>query len=92
MLLHELSHYKSKDALANYMMNAAVILYWFNPFVWYSLKEMKNDREVACDTSVLKLLDKDDYKDYGNTLINFSEKVSLTPLSLIHISEPTRPY
>ncbi|MCI9442497.1 MAG: BlaR1 family beta-lactam sensor/signal transducer [Ruminococcus sp.] len=79
MLLHELSHYKSKDALANYMMNAAVILYWFNPFVWYSLKEMKNDREVACDTSVLKLLDKDDYKDYGNTLINFSEKVSLTP-------------
>ena len=45
----------------------------------YSLKEMKNDREVACDTSVLKLLDEDAYEDYGNTLINFTEKVSLTP-------------
>lgn len=79
MLMHELSHYKYKDALANYFMNLIGVLYWFNPFVWYSLKEMKNDREVACDTSVLKLLDEDAYDDYGNTLINFTEKVSLTP-------------
>lgn len=79
MLMHELAHYKYKDALANYFMNIMGVLYWFNPLVWYSLKEMKNDREVACDTSVLKLLHEDAYKDYGNTLINFAEKVSLTP-------------
>lgn len=79
MLMHELGHYKYKDAFANYLMNIVGVLYWFNPLVWYSLKEMKNDREVACDTSVLKLLDEDSYKDYGNTLINFAEKVSLTP-------------
>lgn len=79
MLLHELGHYKSKDALANHVMNLVGILYWFNPLVWYSLKEMKNDREVACDTSVLKLLDEDAYIDYGNTLINFAEKVSNIP-------------
>ena len=60
MLMHELEHYKCKDALANYFMNIIGVLYWFNPLVWYSLKEMKNDREVACDTSVLKLLDEDD--------------------------------
>ncbi|MCI8884012.1 MAG: BlaR1 family beta-lactam sensor/signal transducer [Lachnospiraceae bacterium] len=79
MLMHELGHYKHKDALANYLMNIIGVLYWFHPLVWYSLKEMKNDREVACDTSVLKLLDEGDYEDYGNTLINFAEKVSLTP-------------
>lgn len=79
MLLHELQHYKHRDALANYLMNLAGIIYWFNPFVWYALKEMRNDREVACDTSVLKLLEKEAYEDYGNTLINFAEKVSLTP-------------
>ena len=79
MLMHELEHYKYKDAFANYLMNIIGVLYWFNPLVWYSLKEMKNDREVACDTSVLILLDEDDYEDYGNTLINFAEKVSLTP-------------
>lgn len=79
MLMHELEHYRYKDALANYFMNVIGVLYWFNPLVWYSLKEMKNDREVACDTSVLKLLDEDAYEDYGNTLINFAQKVSLTP-------------
>lgn len=79
MLLHELQHYKHKDALANYVMNITGILYWFNPFVWYALKEMRNDREVACDTSVLEMLSENDYEDYGNTLINFIEKVSLTP-------------
>lgn len=79
ILLHELQHYKHHDAIASYLMNLAGVVYWFNPLVWYALREMRNDREVACDTSVLKMLEEDDYEDYGNTLINFAEKVSLTP-------------
>lgn len=79
MLLHELQHYRHKDAIANYLMNFAGVLYWFNPFVWFALREMRNDREVACNTSVLKMLEEDDYEDYGNTLINFIEKVSFSP-------------
>ncbi len=79
MLLHELGHYKYKDALANYFMSLVGVLYWFHPLVWYALKEMKNDREVACDTTVLKQIGKEAYIDYGNTLINFAEKMSHTP-------------
>lgn len=79
MLLHELQHYKHHDAFGSLLMNLAGVVYWFNPLVWYALKEMRNDREVACDTSVLKMLKEDDYEDYGNTLIRFAEKVSLTP-------------
>ena len=79
MLLHELQHYRHKDAIANYLMNFAGVLYWFNPVVWFALREMRNDREVACDTSVLKMLDENDYENYGNTLINFVEKVSISP-------------
>ena len=83
MLLHELQHYKHKDGIANYLINLAGIVYWFNPLVRYALKEMQNDREVACDTSVLKMLETDDYVAYGNTLINFAEKISLTPLPFV---------
>ena len=83
MLLHELQHYRHKDTLVNYLMNAAGILYWFNPFVWYALKEIRGDREVACDTSVLQMLEEDSYTDYGNTLINFAEKVSLTSFPFV---------
>ncbi|MDE6365468.1 MAG: BlaR1 family beta-lactam sensor/signal transducer [Lachnospiraceae bacterium] len=79
MLLHELQHYKHKDALVNYITCIASILYWFNPVVWYAFREMKNDREVACDTSVLEMLEADAYEEYGNTLINFAEKVSRLP-------------
>ncbi len=79
ILLHELQHYKHKDAIASYLMNLFGVLYWFNPLVWYALKEMRSDREVACDTSVLKLLNENDYEDYGDTLINFAEKISLSP-------------
>ena len=79
MLLHELQHYKHHDAIGSFLMNLAGVVYWFNPLVWYALKEMRNDREVACDTSVLKMLEEDAYEEYGNTLINFAEKVSLTP-------------
>ena len=79
MLLHELQHYKHKDAIAGYLMNLAAVVYWFNPLVRYALKEMRNDREIACDASVLMMLEEDAYEDYGNTLINLAEKVSLSP-------------
>lgn len=76
MLLHELQHYKHKDLLANYIINITSVLYWFNPLVWYALGIMKNDREIACDTSVLNILKESEYETYGNTLINFASKIS----------------
>lgn len=79
MLLHELQHYRHRDALVNTGMNLAAILYWFNPLVRLSLREMQNDREVACDSSVLDMLDEASRKEYGHTLINHAEKVSLSP-------------
>ena len=79
MLLHELQHHKHNDGIANYFISLAGIIYWFHPLVWYALKEMRGDREIACDSSVLNLLKSDDYVTYGNTLINFAEKISLTP-------------
>ncbi len=83
MLLHELQHYRHRDAIAGCLMNLSCVLYWFNPFVWYAIREMRDDREVACDISVLDLLNENDYADYGNTLINFAETVSLTPFPFV---------
>lgn len=79
ILMHELAHYRHRDNLANYLMTLASVLYWFNPLVRLALKEMRSDREIACDIAVLELLDEDSYRDYGHTLINFAEKVSLHP-------------
>ena len=60
MLLHELQHYKYRDNITNYFMILIRIIYWFNPIVLVALKEMCHDREIACDSSVLKMLEKRD--------------------------------
>lgn len=79
MLLHELQHYRHKDNLSNYLLLPAGIIYWFNPLVRYMTGAMRNDREIACDSAVMNMLDKDSYQDYGYTLIRFAEKTSLSP-------------
>lgn len=75
IILHELSHYKNKDILMNYLMCLFQILYWFNPLVWIIFKQMKIEREIVCDSSVLNMLDEDNYTDYGMTIIRFVETV-----------------
>lgn len=79
IFLHELQHCRQKDALISYWMNFICIIYWFNPFVWRALREIQNDREVSCDSKVLHQLEKSDYHAYGNTLINFAERLSHFP-------------
>ncbi|WP_025784472.1 BlaR1 family beta-lactam sensor/signal transducer [Sporosarcina sp. D27] len=71
IFLHELNHYKNKDLLTNYMILFYQTIYWFNPLVWLAFREMRLDREIACDTSVLQLLDDHSFIEYGNTIINF---------------------
>lgn len=79
MLLHELQHYKHKDILIGYLINTVNVFYWFNPLIWYFLKRIRQERELACDSAVLQLLKETEYKSYGNTLINFAETIALTP-------------
>jgi bla regulator protein BlaR1 len=76
ILLHELFHVKNKDILISYSMCLLRILIWFNPCVYILLKEMKNDREIACDASVLEVLEESSCIEYGKTIINFAEAIS----------------
>jgi len=74
ILMHELQHYKNMDILFNYVMCLSKIIYWINPLIWYAVKRARIDREIACDTSVLKRLDENVYMDYGRTIINYADK------------------
>lgn len=76
MLLHELRHYRQKDNLINLFLQMISALYWFHPLVWIIRKEIRCDREVACDCAVLEILSDSERLAYGNTLICFAEKNS----------------
>lgn len=79
MILHELKHFCHRDALVNLLMNLARVFYWFHPCVWLTLREMKNDMELACDSSVLEMLSEDEYEDYGHTLLCLAGRISRPP-------------
>lgn len=85
IFLHELQHYKHKDALLNYLSCIFQIVYWMNPFIWYAFHIMQKDREIACDNSVIRTLGKEHAAEYGYTLIRYAEKLQknafLSPLS-----------
>ena len=79
IFLHELNHYKSRDVLINWIMLFFQVIYWFNPLIWLIFKQIRIDREIACDAAVLKVLDETSFHDYGYTIINFITKLSETP-------------
>lgn len=71
ILLHELHHYKYKDNLINYIMCLLTTLYWFNPLVHYMRHTLATERELACDSSVLSIVENKEL--YGMTLISMAE-------------------
>ncbi|SEB05345.1 bla regulator protein blaR1 [Thalassobacillus cyri] len=77
ILLHELHHYKNKDVAINYLIVLFQILYWFNPLIWIAFREMRLDREVACDSAVLHTLNQHQRAAYGNTIIKLADKSRL---------------
>ena len=76
VLLHELQHFRQHDSVVNLLAEFGRILYWFNPAVWYGMKKMRLDREIACDSAVLEILKDCEYSGYGHTLLDLAEKVS----------------
>ncbi|GAA0356385.1 BlaR1 family beta-lactam sensor/signal transducer [Bacillus horti] len=76
IFLHELSHYKNKDHWTTYLTVLFQLVYWFNPLVWIAFREMRLDREIACDHAVLQILDKSCHITYGHTLLRFAHKAS----------------
>ena len=75
---HELSHYKRKDIFINYLLIYIQIIHWFNPFIHFFIRCIREEMELCADENALFYIDKSEYKNYGLLLISILEEYSET--------------
>ncbi len=56
VMVHELSHIVRFDAAVNLLQILAQAIFWFHPFVWWSNKKIRQEREKCCDEMVVAQL------------------------------------
>lgn len=67
IFIHELNHYKSNHHIIYIILNLIKRVYWFNPFIHYAIKILKEDLEYATDEKVLENLH--NRKEYSKTIL-----------------------
>jgi len=69
IISHELTHHKRLDIIYKWVTQITVCLHWFNPMVYFISKEINRNCELSCDEAIIKKLDADGKRQYGNTLL-----------------------
>lgn len=70
---HELTHYKRRDMFYKWLVQFTACVHWFNPLVYLMSREVGRACELSCDEAVIKALDPQERRAYGDTLINALE-------------------
>jgi len=91
VLGHELSHILRFDAAVNILQVIAQAVFWFHPFVWWSNKRIRAEREKCCDEMAIARLGAK-AKDYSDAIVNvlISEHESTRPVPSLAVAGPVK--
>ena len=88
VLLHELAHIRRWDWLTQLVAHVACAVHWFNPLVWLAARQMRIERERACDDMVLAAGAR--ASDYAQELLALATRLSDSRLSTLVAVPMTR--
>lgn len=74
-LLHELTHFRRRDIWLKTLVLWVNAVHWFNPLVWYMVRLVERDTELACDEAALRALPQDEHAAYGRTILEAVERL-----------------
>ena len=91
VLGHELSHILRFDAAVNLLQVVAQAVFWFHPFVWWSNRKIRVEREKCCDEMAIAHLGAR-AKDYSDAIVNIliGEHESTRPVPSLAIAGPVK--
>lgn len=81
VLAHELAHIVRRDQWTNWLLLGAGLVHWFNPLAWWTLREMRAEREAACDDMALALCEEGNRNSYAETILEFVSGRSPSPIA-----------
>ena len=91
VLGHELSHILRFDAAVNILQIIAQAIFWFHPFVWWTNRKIRAEREKCCDEMAIARLGAK-AKDYSTAIVNtlIAEYESTRPVPSLAIAGPVK--
>ena len=69
-LEHEYIHVRHLDAAWKLLLQALLLLHWYNPAVWLMYLLLSRDLELSCDETVLRRFGRESRADFARTLVN----------------------
>lgn len=89
VMAHELVHFKRADTWVGWLQVLALSIFWFHPFFWWAMRQLRQSREEACDETVLRQtsIAAEDYGDAMLRLVTRSQAKSLVGVGLVGVFE-----
>lgn len=80
VILHELCHYRHRDHIWSLLRCLCLVIFWWNPLVWIAARCSRQDGELCCDESVIRLCG--ERLAYGKTLVDIIAKKPTRPTQI----------
>ena len=77
ILCHELTHYRRRDLYTKWFAVLVSAIHWFNPIHLVIRKELDRACELACDERLLRHMDAEEKRCYGEMLLNMAAERAL---------------
>ena len=81
VIAHEQSHVRRRDNLTAAIHMVVEAVFWFHPFVWWIGARLVEERERACDESVLSL--GGEPRDYAEAIVSVCKLYVESPLTCV---------